>query len=89
MNRVIERISVRWGISVVALTAAWCALWGSPSVANILSGVVVSTAAMTVGMRSGPGGVRIVPLLKLLWLVSVDLVVSTGVVVREVLTPTD
>jgi multicomponent Na+:H+ antiporter subunit E len=30
-----------------------------------------------------------VPLLQLIWLVAVDLVVSTAVVVREVLTPTD
>jgi multicomponent Na+:H+ antiporter subunit E len=84
-----REITFRRGVSVVALTMAWCALWGSPSVANVLSGLVVSSVATTLGMRSRPGGVRVVPLLQLIWLVAVDLVVSTTVVVREVLTPTD
>jgi multicomponent Na+:H+ antiporter subunit E len=74
--------------TVVGLTAAWCALWGSLSVANVLSGVAVSLVASYAG-GSSRNSVRFVPLAKLLWLVFVDLVVSTGVVVREVLTPTD
>lgn len=74
---------------MVALTAAWCALWGSVSAANVLSGLVVSAGAVTLGMPARPGGIRIVPLMQLTWLVAVDLVVSTAVVVREVLTPTD
>jgi multicomponent Na+:H+ antiporter subunit E len=46
--------------------------------------------AMSVGLGgSGRGGVRIAPLTQFLWLVAVDLVVSTATVVREVLTPTD
>lgn len=74
--------------TVVGLTVAWCALWGSPSLANVLSGIVVSMAASYAG-GSSRNSVRFVPLAKLLWLVFVDLIVSTGVVVREVLTPTD
>ena len=87
--RVRGQLTFRRGVSVVALTAAWCALWGSPSAANILSGLVVSAAATTLGMPARSGGVRLVPLLQLVWLVMVDLAVSTAVVVREVLTPTD
>jgi multicomponent Na+:H+ antiporter subunit E len=73
---------------VAALTCAWCALWGSPSVANVLSGVAVSLLASYAGGNSR-NSVRFVPFVRLLWLVFVDLVVSTGVVVREVLTPND
>lgn len=75
--------------SIVALTFAWCALWGSLSAANLLSGVAISTVATTLGNPPRSGGVRIVPLVQLVWLVLVDLAVSTAVVVREVLTPTD
>ena len=87
--RLRRQLTFRRAVSVVALTAAWCALWGSPSAANILSGLVVSAAATTLGMPARRGGVRLVPLAKLIWLVAVDLVISTAVVVREVLTPTD
>ena len=75
--------------TLVALTAAWCALWGSPSAANILSGLLVASVASTLGRPPRAGGVRVVPLMGLVWLVMVDLVVSTLVVVREVLTRTD
>lgn len=88
-SRVARQITFRRAVSVTALTAAWCALWGSPSAANILSGLLVSSAAVTLGMPARRGGIRVVPLLQLIWLVAVDLVVSTAVVVREVLTPTD
>ena len=80
--------SVRRLATVLALTAAWCALWGNISAANVLSGVLVSTVASFAGSNV-TGGLRLVPLLQLLWVVSVDLAVSTSVVVREVLTPTD
>jgi len=87
--RLRRQLTFRRAVSVIALTAAWCALWGSPSAANILSGLVVSAAATTLGMPARSGGVRLWPLLQLIKLVAVDLVVSTAVVVREVLTPTD
>jgi multicomponent Na+:H+ antiporter subunit E len=65
-------------------------LWGSISLANVLGGVLVGLVALTVGVgASGRGGVRLGPLLRFVWLVTVDLVVSTITVVREVLTPTD
>ncbi len=88
-SQIRRQLTFRRAVSVTALTAAWCALWGSPSPANILSGLVVSAAATTLGMPPRRGGVRLVPLGQLIWLVAVDLVVSTAVVVREVLTPTD
>ena len=84
-----SKFTFRRIVTVLALTAAWCALWGSPSVANILSGLVVATVASALGRPARRGGVRLGPLIRLVWLVAVDLVVSTGVVVREVLTPTD
>ena len=80
--------SLRRLVTVALLTAAWCSLWGSVSAANVLSGVIVSSVASLAGSNVS-GGVKLIPMLRLTWLVLVDLVVSTGVVVREVLTPTD
>lgn len=81
-------LTLRRVFVVALLVAGWCALWGSFSAANVASGLLVGSAASFAG---GPatGGVRLKPLIKLLWVVLVDLVESTGVVVREVLTPTD
>lgn len=81
-------LTLRRAFVVALLVAAWCALWGSLSVANVASGLLIGSAASFAG---GPatGGVRLKPLIRLLWVVLVDLVESTGVVVREVLTPTD
>lgn len=85
-----QQVSVRRVLTVVALAAAWCALWGSFHIGNLLGGVVVATAALRLGTgRSRRGGVRLGPLARFAWLVLVDLVVSTATVVREVLTPTD
>ncbi|MGA9277082.1 Na+/H+ antiporter subunit E [Ilumatobacter sp.] len=79
----------RRAVSIALLTVAWCALWGSLSAANVLSGLLVAAVATTLGNPPRHGGVRLGPLLRLVWLVAIDLVVSTTVVVREVLTPTD
>ncbi len=82
--------TIRRLITLGGLTAAWCALWGSPSWANVLSGLVVAAIAMLFGSAASfGGGVRIVPLMHLIWLVVVDMIGSTVTVVREVLTPTD
>lgn len=82
--------TLRRAFTVTGLVLAWCALWGSVSVANVLSGFAVALIALTVGVGgSGRGTVRVVPLARFVWLVAVDLVVSTATVVREVLTPTD
>jgi len=73
-----------------SLVLAWCALWGDVSAANLLSGLLV---VLLLGrLRVGPavaGPVRLVPLVQFTWFVLVDLVVSTGAVAREILTPTD
>jgi multicomponent Na+:H+ antiporter subunit E len=59
-------------------------------VANILSGLLVAVAVTVgAGVSVGRGPLRIVPLLQFLWLVAVDLVVSTASVAWEILTPTD
>jgi multicomponent Na+:H+ antiporter subunit E len=77
-------------LTVALLVAAWCALWGSVSVANVLSGTFVAVAAtLFAGVDRNAGGLRIVPLLHFVWLVLVDLVVSTVHVAWEILTPTD
>lgn len=77
-------------LTLALLVAAWCALWGSVSVANVASGTLVAVAATTfAGTEPGAGRVRIVPLLHFFWLVLVDLIVSTVYVAWEILTPTD
>jgi multicomponent Na+:H+ antiporter subunit E len=77
-------------LTVVLLVLAWSALWGTLSVANILSGTLVAVAALLfAGVDRNAGGLRIVPLLHFLWLVLVDMVVSTVHVAWEILTPTD
>ena len=77
-------------LTVALLVAAWCALWGSVSVANVLSGTFVAVAAtIFAGVDRNAGGLHIVPLLHFVWLVVVDLVVSTAHVAWEILTPTD
>lgn len=85
-----SRITFRNACTVAALTIAWCGLWGSFSVANLLSGLLVSALIVASGIGTpGVGGVRFIPLLRLLWLVLVDLVTSTLDVAVEILTPTD
>ena len=77
-------------LAVALLVTAWCALWGSVSVANIASGTLVAVAAtLFAGTDRNADGLRIVPLLHFLWLVVGDLVVSTVQVAWEILTPTD
>ena len=76
--------------TLALLVIAWCALWGSVSAANVLSGTVIAVAAtLFSGVDRTTGGLRIVPLLYFVWLVAVDLVVSTASVAWEILTPTD
>lgn len=85
-----DLLTVRRIMTLAALVAAWCALWGSASWANVLSGIVVGTVALTIGVGgSGRGGVRIAPMLRLVAVVAIDMVVSTLVVARAVVTPGD
>lgn len=77
-------------LTLALLVGAWCALWGAVSVANVISGAFVAVVATLVaGIDPGAHGVRVVPLLHFVWLVAVDLVVSTASVAWEILTPTD
>ena len=90
MSTVLGAITIRRVAAVAGLVMAWCALWGAVSVANVVSGLVVGSTAMLVGVGgTGRGGVRLGPLLRFGWLVSLDTVVSTLSVFREVVTPTD
>ncbi len=76
--------------TMALLVGAWCALWGDVSVANVLSGtLVVAAATIFSGVDRTTGGLHVVALLHFLWLVAVDLVVSTVQVAWEILTPTD
>ncbi len=77
-------------IATAGLTAVWCGLWGSISVANIASGLLVAVVALAFGFGVPNSlGLRMVPLLRLGWLVVVDLVKSTVTVAVEVLTRED
>lgn len=83
-------VSVRRSIAIVGLVVAWCALWGSVSFANVMSGLLVAIGAMSVaGREHDNGSLRLVPLVQFVWLVGVDLVRSTFKVAWEILTPTD
>jgi multicomponent Na+:H+ antiporter subunit E len=77
---------------VVVLTSIWVLLWGSLSVANVASGLVLSTVLLFVL----PGGsrrqdrrpvIRPLAVLRLAGHVVANLAVSNVVLAREVLTP--
>jgi len=77
-------------LTLAALTLVWCGLWGEITAANILGGLAVAVAVTALGVgTSGAGGIRPIPLLKLLWLVIVDLLKSTVGVATEIVTPGD
>ncbi len=77
-------------VTAVLLVFTWCALWGEVSVANVVSGLVLASLTLMLGLGPGTRG-RIVlrPLLRFARLVLGDLVVSTLKVSYEVVTPTD
>jgi multicomponent Na+:H+ antiporter subunit E len=82
--------TIRRLVTIAGLVFAWCALWGTISVANILSGVLVSLVVLGSGVgTSGRGGIRLGPLLRFLLIVLIDLVKSSFTVAWEILTPTD
>jgi multicomponent Na+:H+ antiporter subunit E len=77
-------------VAIALLVGAWCALWGDVSAANVLSGTIVAVAATVFsGVDRNTGGLHLGALLHFVWLVAVDLVVSTVQVAWEILTPTD
>ncbi|MDH4144737.1 MAG: Na+/H+ antiporter subunit E [Acidimicrobiia bacterium] len=72
--------------TLAVLTALWCALWGEASIANVASGLAVAlVAGRTMGPRRARS-IRLGPLARFHLLVAADLVVSTVVIVREILT---
>lgn len=77
-------------VSIVMLTAAWCAMWRTISIANIAGGLILAMLVTFSGIgTSGVGSIRIGPLLRLLGVVLKDLFSSTVSVAYEVLTPAD
>ena len=82
--------SIRKVVEILALTAAWCALWRTISFANIAAGLLIGTVLAFSGYStSGRGSVRLGALVRLAGLILVDLAKSTAGVAYEVLTPTD
>ncbi len=87
-----RRPTARHLVLVALLVAAWCALWGEISAANVLSGLVVATGIVALGLRNRTfgdataGRIRLGPLVRLGLVVAVDLARSTVTVAREVVT---
>jgi multicomponent Na+:H+ antiporter subunit E len=86
---------------LVFLTTIWVLLWGSLSVANVLSGVAVALVLLAVsplagsrsqnGAHRAPAGVvvgsRLLGWLRLLARIVGQLIVSNAVIAREIVTP--
>lgn len=76
---------------VALLTALWLLAWGDVSLANVLSGVVVSGALLAAVPPSAAGAVParigVLSVVRLVGFVAVQLVTSNLVMIREVLRP--
>jgi multicomponent Na+:H+ antiporter subunit E len=73
---------------VVGLVALWVLLWGDLSVANVVSGVVVAVAVITVFPSAGVHRrtiVRPLPALRLTAVLVRELIVSNALLTRDVL----
>lgn len=78
--------------SFVAIVVLWVALWGEPTVGNLLGGTAVGALVVGTfhpGRRERLGHLRAVAAARFMGRVLVNLAHSTGVVAWEVLTPTD
>lgn len=80
--------SPRRVLTVIGLAAVWCAMWGTVSFANVMSGLLIGVV-VTVQQQPDARGIRLVPLAKFVGLVIIDLARATKAVAWEVLTPTD
>ena len=90
VRAVLAGMSPRRVVMIVSLVASWCVLWGTVSAANILSGALAALLVTAPGLGDAlTGGVRPGPLLRLTWVVLVDLVRSTVAVAVEILSPGD
>lgn len=77
-------------MTTAGLTVIWCGLWGSVSIANVVSGLALSVVVLNASRNAGGGGViHVWPLLRFAWLVGIDLARSTFDVAVAILTPTD
>ena len=80
----------RRAVTTAGLTLVWCGLWGSVSVANVLSGLALSIVVLATDRGSTSRHViRFRPLLRFAWLVLVDLALSTISVAVEIVTAGD
>jgi multicomponent Na+:H+ antiporter subunit E len=74
----------------LVLVAVWVALWGTLSLANVLTGILVATAIVVAFPLDHDGvTVRLVPAVRYLGLFIVDLVQSSVAVARLVVAPLD
>jgi len=77
-------------LTLVGLTATWCILWREISVGNLLAGAAVALVVSATGVGLGcRGGLALVPLLRLIGAIGVDLVTSTISVARSILSRTE
>lgn len=84
----LARPSARRLVTIAALTLAWCGMWQQISIANVISGAAVAAVVLSTGLGTrGKGSIRMVPLMRLLWMVLVDLVKSTIDVAKEIVRP--
>ena len=78
--------SVLTFVRLMLLTAAWCALWGEVSFANLLSGFVVSLIVNLSGNKLLPNeSINLFEMVRFLRLVFIDLIVSTFEVIKTIL----
>jgi len=78
--------SVLTFVRLMLLTAAWCALWGEVSFANLLSGFVVSLIVNLSGNKLLPNeSINLFEMFRFLRLVFIDLIVSTFEVIKTIL----
>ncbi len=90
VQRLRRLVTTRGLTMTIVLTAVWCGLWQEISVANVAAGAGLAIAVMATGVGTPTvGSIRVRPLVRLLWIVFVDLITSTIDVAKEIITPTD
>ncbi len=83
---------MRWArtvVAIVSLTVIWVLLWGSPSAANVLSGLLVGLVLVmvlpTLRQPLRPGRIRPGALLRLVGYMLVNVVKSNALIIRDIL----
>lgn len=79
-------------VRVALLLAIWLLAWGEVSAANVVTGVLAAAALLlafppTAGVGSPGGGVRLLPLARLLGYVAWQLVTSNLLLARRIVAP--